>query len=142
MLNNQVNFDFSIMKKLFVVAHEKLINIIGRHGNLDQYSWMSVIPLYDHLCSKSAQKLQLLLGTVQLYIKLGVHVKYGIGRSNGSLAPRFRRPWTRCFTLLKLDTRISPWRCDKKIITPLPLFVSKQIYVRQIELCQNSGHGN
>ena len=31
-----------------------------------QYSWMSVIPLSDHLCSKSAQKRQLLLGTVVL----------------------------------------------------------------------------
>ena len=35
MLNNQVNFDFSIMKKLWDVAHEKLINIKGRHGVLD-----------------------------------------------------------------------------------------------------------
>ena len=56
MLNNYVNFDFSIMKKLLDVAHGKLINIIGRHGNLDQYSRMSVIPLNNHLCSKSAQK--------------------------------------------------------------------------------------
>ena len=39
------------MKKLLDVAHGKLINIIGRHGNLDQYSWMSVIPLNDHLLS-------------------------------------------------------------------------------------------
>ena len=31
------------MKKLLDVAHGKLIDIIGRHGNLDQYSWMSVI---------------------------------------------------------------------------------------------------
>ena len=31
MLNNYVNFDFSIMKKLWDVGHEKLINIIGRH---------------------------------------------------------------------------------------------------------------
>ena len=35
MLNNYVNFDFSIMKKLWDVGHEKLINIIGRHGILD-----------------------------------------------------------------------------------------------------------
>ena len=35
MLNNYVNFDFSIMKKLWYVDHEKLINIIGRHGILD-----------------------------------------------------------------------------------------------------------
>ena len=35
MLNNYVNFDFSIMKKLWDVGHEKLIDIIGRHGILD-----------------------------------------------------------------------------------------------------------
>ena len=35
MLNNYVNFDFSIMKKLWDVGHEKLINILGRHGILD-----------------------------------------------------------------------------------------------------------
>ena len=35
MLNNYVNFDFSIMEKLWDVGHEKLINIIGRHGILD-----------------------------------------------------------------------------------------------------------
>ena len=64
MLNNQVNFDFSIMKKLLDVAHGKLINIIDRHGILDQYLWMSVMPQEDHLYSKSAQKRQLLLGTV------------------------------------------------------------------------------
>ena len=65
MLNNQVNFDFSIMKKILNVAHGKLINIIGRHGNLDQYSQVwSFIPQNDHFFSKSAQKRQLLLGTV------------------------------------------------------------------------------
>ena len=37
MLNNQVNFDFSIMKKLWDVAHEKFINIKGRHGVLDMF---------------------------------------------------------------------------------------------------------
>ena len=51
------------MKKLSDVAHEKLNNIIGRHGILDQYLrmdlWMTI-----YLCSKSAQKRQLLLGTV------------------------------------------------------------------------------
>ena len=31
MLNNYVNFDLSIMKKLWDVGLEKLINIIGRH---------------------------------------------------------------------------------------------------------------
>ena len=35
MLNSKVSFDFSILKKLWDVAHEKLINIIGRHGILD-----------------------------------------------------------------------------------------------------------
>ena len=35
MLNNYVNFDFSIMKKLWDVCHEKLINLIGRHVILD-----------------------------------------------------------------------------------------------------------
>jgi hypothetical protein len=47
MLNNWVNFDFSIMKKILDLAHGKLIRIIGRHGIWDQYLWM---------CSKSAQK--------------------------------------------------------------------------------------
>ena len=53
MVNNMVNFDFSIMKKLWDLAHEKLIKIIGRHGILDQYSY----PRNSHLCTKSAQKL-------------------------------------------------------------------------------------
>ena len=44
MLNTYVNFDFSIMKKLWDLAHEKLINIIGRHGILNEYSWMSAHP--------------------------------------------------------------------------------------------------
>ena len=35
MLNNYGNFDFSIMKKLWDVGHEKLSNIIGWHGILD-----------------------------------------------------------------------------------------------------------
>ena len=37
MLNEKVNLDFSIMKKLWDLAHEKLINIIGRHGILAIY---------------------------------------------------------------------------------------------------------
>ena len=37
MLNNQVNSDFSIKKKLWDVAHEKLINKKGRHGILDMF---------------------------------------------------------------------------------------------------------
>ena len=32
-----MNFDFSIMKKLWDLAHEKLINIKGRHGVLDMF---------------------------------------------------------------------------------------------------------
>ena len=51
-----LNFDFSIMKKLWDVVYGKLINMIGRHGILDQYLWISVMPKDDHLCSKSAQK--------------------------------------------------------------------------------------
>ena len=39
-----VNFDFSIMKKLGDVAHEKLINMIGRYGILKEYSEMSATP--------------------------------------------------------------------------------------------------
>ena len=35
MLNSKMNFDFSIMKKSWDLAHEKFINIIGRHGILD-----------------------------------------------------------------------------------------------------------
>ena len=40
MLNNYVSFDFSNMKKLWHVDHEKLITIIGRHGIL--YIFMDV----------------------------------------------------------------------------------------------------
>ena len=36
MLDNYVNFDFSFMK-LWDVGHEKLINIIGRHGILNRF---------------------------------------------------------------------------------------------------------
>ena len=52
MLNNYVNFDFSIMKKLWDVGHEKLNNKKGRHGILDIFMDVS----HGHLCSKSAQK--------------------------------------------------------------------------------------
>ena len=31
MLNSKVNFDFSILKKLWDLAHEKLVNILGGH---------------------------------------------------------------------------------------------------------------
>ena len=40
MLNSKVNFDFSIMKRAWDLAHEKFINKKGRHGILDEYSWM------------------------------------------------------------------------------------------------------
>jgi hypothetical protein len=44
MLNNLVNFQFSIMKKLLDFAQENLVNIQGSYGILDQYFWMSAIP--------------------------------------------------------------------------------------------------
>ena len=31
------------MEKLSVVANGKLINIIGRHGNLDQYTMIAIV---------------------------------------------------------------------------------------------------
>ena len=64
MLNSKVNFDFSIMKQLWDLAHEKLIIIRGRHGILDEYSLMSATPWNSNLCSKTAQKWLLSLGTV------------------------------------------------------------------------------
>ena len=54
MLNNYVNFDFSIME--WDLGHEKMINIIGRHGILDIFMDVSHSLENDHLCSKSAQK--------------------------------------------------------------------------------------
>ena len=45
MLNNWVNFQFSIMKKLWDLAQENLVNIQGSYGILDQYFWMSDILL-------------------------------------------------------------------------------------------------
>ena len=47
MLNNWVNSQFSIMKKLWDLANENLVNIQGSHGILDQYSWMSAISTLD-----------------------------------------------------------------------------------------------
>ena len=32
-----MNFDFSIMKKLWDIGHEKMINIVDRHGILDTF---------------------------------------------------------------------------------------------------------
>ena len=42
------------MEKLWDSAHEKLINITGGPGVLDQYLWMSAIPWPS--MTKSAQK--------------------------------------------------------------------------------------
>jgi hypothetical protein len=39
-----VNFQFSIMKKIWDLAQENLVNIKGSYGILDQYLWMSAIP--------------------------------------------------------------------------------------------------
>ena len=44
MLNKWVNFQFSIMKKLWNLGQENLVNIQGSYGILDQYLWMSAIP--------------------------------------------------------------------------------------------------
>ena len=44
MLNNKVNFDFSIMKKLWDLAHEKLINIIGKK----RVSSLTSLPTKDY----------------------------------------------------------------------------------------------
>ena len=57
MLNNYVNFDFSIMKKLWDVGHEKLINIIGKHGILDTFMDVShTLEMTICVVCKSAQK--------------------------------------------------------------------------------------
>ena len=53
MLNSKVNFDFYILKKLWDLAHEKLINIIGRYGILNEYSWMSAIYVVKQLKNDS-----------------------------------------------------------------------------------------
>ena len=44
MLNSKVNFDFYIMKKLWDLGQENLVDIQGSYGILDQYLWMSAIP--------------------------------------------------------------------------------------------------
>jgi hypothetical protein len=51
-----MNFDFSIMKKLWDVAHEKCINIKGRHSVLDMFMDVSHTLEMAIWCSKSAQK--------------------------------------------------------------------------------------
>ena len=43
-LNNWVNFWFSIMKKLWDLAQENLVDIQGSYGIFDQYFWMSAVP--------------------------------------------------------------------------------------------------
>ena len=45
MLNNWVNFWFFILEELWDLAQENLVNIQGSYGTLDQYLWMSAIPL-------------------------------------------------------------------------------------------------
>ena len=45
MLNNSVNFQFSILKELWDLAQDNLINIQGSYGILEQYLWMSAIGL-------------------------------------------------------------------------------------------------
>ena len=53
------------MKKLCYVGHEKLINMIDRHGwHFGYFHGCQSYPRNDHLCSKSAQKRYLLLGIV------------------------------------------------------------------------------
>ena len=59
-----MNFDFSIIKKLWDVAHEKLINIKGRHGILDIFMNVSHT-LEMAICVVN----QLLLGTVCYYLE-------------------------------------------------------------------------
>ena len=44
MLNSNVNLDFSIMKELWDLAQENLVNIQGSYGISDQYLWMSAKP--------------------------------------------------------------------------------------------------
>jgi hypothetical protein len=39
-----MNFQFSIMKKLWDLAQENLVNIKGSYNILDQYLCLSVIP--------------------------------------------------------------------------------------------------
>ena len=56
MLNTYVNFDFSIMKKLWDVGHEKLINMIGKPWHFGCIHGCQSYPRNHDLCSKSAQK--------------------------------------------------------------------------------------
>ena len=47
MLNSKVNFNFSIMKIIWDLAQENLVDIQEIYGILDQYLWMSAIPYID-----------------------------------------------------------------------------------------------
>ena len=40
-LNNWVNFWFSVVKELWDLAQENLVDIQGTYGILDQYLWIS-----------------------------------------------------------------------------------------------------
>ena len=63
-LNNFVSFGFSIMKKLIDLVHEKLVNTLGGHGIGINIHGGQPNPRNSHLCTKTDQKLKLLLGTV------------------------------------------------------------------------------
>ena len=41
---NLMVIDLKIITYTLDLAHEKLVNIIGRHGILDEYSWMLATP--------------------------------------------------------------------------------------------------
>ena len=63
MLNTYVNF--SIMKKLLDVAHEKLINIKGRHGVLDMFLDIShILEMAICVVNQLKNDSYILLGTV------------------------------------------------------------------------------
>ena len=47
MLNNWVNFLFSIMKELWDLAQKNLVNIQDSYGILDKYLWMLATPTLD-----------------------------------------------------------------------------------------------
>ena len=51
MLNNWVNFQFSIMKKLLDLAHVNLVNILGGHGIGINIHRCQPNPKNGHLCT-------------------------------------------------------------------------------------------
>ena len=64
-----MNFDFSIMKKMWDVGHEKLINIIGRHGILDIFIDVShTLEMTICVVNQLKNDNYVLLGTVQSYL--------------------------------------------------------------------------